>query len=41
MYASHVLFRRSLGAIGYRQACDDGLFYLGEAPPRPDVVYLS
>lgn len=37
----HVLFGRSFTAIGYRQDCDDVLFYLGETAPRFAVVHLT
>lgn len=41
MCAGHILFGRSVTAIGYRQDCDDVLFYLGEVVPRFAVVHLS
>ena len=37
----HVLFGRPVSAIGYRQDCDDVLFYLGEIAPRFAVVHLT
>lgn len=37
----HVLFGRSVVAVGYRQDCDDVLFYLGETAPSFAVVHLS
>jgi hypothetical protein len=41
MCAGHVLFGRTVVGIGYRQDCDDVLFYLGDAPPRFAVVHLT
>lgn len=41
MCASHVLYGRSVSAIGYRQDCDDVLFYLGEQAPSFAVVHLT
>ena len=41
MCAGHVLFGRSVTAIGCRQDCDDVLFYLGESAPSFAVVHLS
>ncbi len=37
----HVLFGRSVAAIGFRQDCDDVLFYLGESAPSFAVVHLT
>ena len=39
--AGHVLFGRSATAIGFRQDCDDVLFYLGESAPSFAVVHLT
>ena len=39
--AGHVLFGRSVTAIGFRQDCDDVLFYLGEPAPSFAVVHLT
>jgi hypothetical protein len=41
MCAGHVLFGRSVTAVGYRQDCDDVLFYLGESAPQFAVVHLT
>ena len=41
MCDGHVLFGRSAAAIGYRQDCDDVLFYLGESAPSFAVVHLT
>ena len=41
MCVGHVLFGRSVSAIGRRKDCDDVLFYLGESPPSFAVVHLS
>ena len=41
MCEGHVLFRRSVVAVGYRQDSDDVLFYLGESEPIFAVVHLS
>jgi hypothetical protein len=41
MCVGHVLFGRSVTAVGYRQDCDDVLFYLGESAPSFAVVHLS
>ena len=37
----HILFGRSVTAIGYRQDCDDVLFYLREPTPSFAVVHLT
>lgn len=39
--AGHVLFGRSVQAIGRRQDCDDVLFYLGQNAPQFAVVHLT
>jgi hypothetical protein len=39
--AGHVLFGRSVTAIGVGQDCDDVLFYLGESAPSFAVVHLT
>ena len=39
--AGHVLFGRSVAAIGCRLGDDDILFYLGDTPPRFAVVHLT
>ena len=39
--AGHVLFGRSVAAVGRRQDCDDILFYLGDTAPRFAVVHLT
>ena len=39
--AGHVLFGRSVAAIGVRQDCDDVLFYLGVSAPSFAVVHLT
>ena len=41
MCAGHVLFGRTFTAIGFRQDCDDVLFYLGESSPSFAVVHLT
>jgi hypothetical protein len=41
MDTGHVLFGRSVQAIGCRQDCDDVLFYLGESEPGFAVVHLT
>jgi hypothetical protein len=41
MSVGHVLFGRTVKAIGTRQDCDDVLFYLGERAPRFAVVHLT
>ena len=41
MCAGHILFGRSVTAIGYRQDCDDVPFYLGESAPSFAVVHLT
>src|SRR5688572_14374266 len=41
MCAGHVLFGRSVIAIGNRIDCDDILFYLGDSPPQFAVVHLT
>jgi len=41
MCAGHVLFGRSVAAVGYRQDCDDVLFYVGESAPSFAVVHLT
>jgi hypothetical protein len=41
MCAGHVLLGRSVTAVGYRQDCDDVLFYLGESAPQFAVVHLT
>jgi len=37
----HVLFGRTVVAVGRRQDCDDVLFYLGISAPRFAVVHLT
>jgi hypothetical protein len=37
----HVLFGRSVTAFGYRQDCDDVLFYLGKSAPGFAVAHLT
>jgi hypothetical protein len=39
--AGHVLFGRSVTAVGNRIDCDDILFHLGHAPPQFAVVHLT
>jgi hypothetical protein len=39
--AGHVLFGRSVTAVGRRQDCDDFLFYLGDVSPQFAVVHLT
>ncbi len=41
MCSGHVLFGRSVTAIGYRQDRDDVLFHLGESAPSFAVVHLT
>ena len=41
MCPEHLLFGRSVSAIGVRQDCDNVLFYLGESAPRFAVVHLT
>jgi hypothetical protein len=41
MPAGHALFGRNVQPIGYRQDCDDVLFYLGESVPQFAVVHLT
>ena len=41
MCAGHVLFGRSVMAVGHRQDCDDFLFYLGDISPQFAVVHLT
>lgn len=41
MCAGHVLFERSVRAIGLGRGGDDVLFYLGDKPPRLAVVHLT
>jgi len=41
MSKGHVLFGRSVAAIGRRVDNDDVLFYLGDVPPRFAVVHLT
>jgi hypothetical protein len=41
MCAGHVLFGRTVQAVGRRQDCDDVLFYLGEAVPQFAVVHIT
>jgi hypothetical protein len=41
MPAGHVLFGRTVRAIGRRQDCDDVLFYLGESVLQFAVVHLT
>jgi len=41
MPAGHVLFGRSVLAVGRRQDCDDVLFYLGDTTPQFAVVHLT
>ena len=41
MCRGHVLFGRSVTAVGYRQDCDDVLFYLGASAPSFAVVHLT
>jgi hypothetical protein len=41
MCTGHVLFGRSVMAIGCRQDCDDISFYLGESMPPFAVVHLT
>ena len=41
MPAGHVLFGRTVQAVGRRQDCDDVLFYLGESVPQFAVVHLT
>ena len=37
----HVLFGRTVAAIGFRQDCDDVLFYLGDSTPSFAVAHLT
>ena len=39
--AGHILFGRPVAAIGFRQDCDDVLFFLGESTPSFAVVHLT
>jgi hypothetical protein len=39
--SGHVLFRKTLKALGRRQDCDDALFLIEESPPRLAVVHLT
>jgi hypothetical protein len=41
MCSGHVLFGRTVQAIGRRQDCDDVPFYLGETAPQFAVVHLT
>ena len=41
MCAGHVLFGRSVTAVGYRQDCDDVLFELLDGSGRLAVVHLT
>src|ERR1044071_6685678 len=41
MPPGHVLFGRTVQAVGRRQDCDDVLFYLGASVPQFAVVHLT
>jgi len=41
MCAGHVLFGRSVTAVGRRQDCSDILFYLGDVSPQFAVAHLT